>query len=830
MRRSLLTFVFAILATAAAQAPFQTFTSQHMGFSIALPPDWVTQASPDEAYLNAQPAAGTAQSGQVAIEVFVEPEWTSSLEQGIDEVIAEMRASLMPDLRVEARSEATIAGLPARVIDIRGTAQMTHDVTYRMVFVLHGQRGYALFLEALSDHVADYRSLFDQVLASFTLTDVPTAPRPAFAGPATPAGYPGSYASEQLTLTLEAVLPGVHYVGTLQHGEQRYQLTAQATSTGLSGSFESAGTHFAFSAALAGDVLTFVTDGATYTLIRTAVGPDPDPCNPLVPGSCSGSQPPPGGSATLEATFTHSGVVGQLAPDGLAAGQLAGEADAIAYHTYVIDVPAGIALLTIELDADIELYLAIKHGSEILSYAPRAQGGDWDYLDTSEVSPSVIVIERPAAGTWYIDVINALGTGRVGSYYLAVQATHGDGSLAPDPLATGFAAEVPDPCPLLSLVPAATTTGPPPIITSGTRLVYYSAAASIPGERTQLLLDEHGNWVDHATGQRWDEVDIPGAGGEGVIVAQVGYVDQQVAQLSERHYLRDGTSGLAMYTHSAGSVSHAGCAGTYWLHPRALANLPEMDQGGVRVVRTPYRLAEATFDSLRIHTTTAAGFTAYVYDLDTGLLLYFGSRTVGAGALTPQPGGTAAPGRGSTQLVNGWLLDAQQVDVPWQSAPTPSWLAQVQQLDYQGTHTTLMAGSPAVAFPLTYRLSAGSRGHDWLRARTDAVMYSFDGLPSGHEQSVVSYGPASIGGLWIAPQALAMLSQGQLIDRVEAIGCVTTVSAVSGDAVTISEVGPLHSIDYVYDLGSGVLIGTKTVQQVGTTQHVSELQLLDGPR
>ena len=400
----------------------------------------------------------------------------------------------------------------------------------------------------------------------------------------------------------------------------------------------------------------------------------------------------------------------------------------------------------------------------------------------------------------------------------------------PEPL--GVAADVPNPCLLLPLVPAAAAAGPPPGIGPGTRLVYYAASASIPGERTQLVQDQHGVWVDRATGQRWSEQDVPGPAGAGYLVAQVAYLDAQRVALSQRHYLIDPTSGQAMLMPSgaAGTVSHAGCAGDAWVHPLALAALPDMEQSGTRVIRMPYQLGDRTFDAIRIQTATANGFTAYVYDLPSGLLLYFGSSTVGAGGLTPQAGGTSAPGRGSTLLVNGWLRDVQQVEVPWRDAPPPAWVAQFAELDYQGTYTVMTPGSPTFPLPIQERVSVVARGAGWVQASADRWMYSPQQAPVGHERTVSVHGPATVGGLWIAPEALARLTQGQVVERCSVVGVTTSVSAVGADTVTLSEVGPLHRQDLVYDRRSGVLVGSTLVQQVGGTPNVAELRLVGGPR
>ncbi|MFO7546143.1 MAG: hypothetical protein R6W77_11700 [Trueperaceae bacterium] len=126
--------------------------------------------------------------------------------------------------------------------------------------------------------------------------------------------------------------------------------------------------------------------------------------------------------AQVTAPSTGSGNVGDLALEGVAQGALVSVSDGVAYHTYWVDVPAGLASWTLTLDADIDLDIALKFGSEITTYVERAEGGDWDYRDIDTRNPTTVVIERPQAGRWYVDVFNALQTGTRGSYRLSLSA------------------------------------------------------------------------------------------------------------------------------------------------------------------------------------------------------------------------------------------------------------------------------------------------------------------------------------------------------------------------------------------------------------------------
>lgn len=129
----------------------------------------------------------------------------------------------------------------------------------------------------------------------------------------------------------------------------------------------------------------------------------------------------PSALPTLTANTTQSAVIGALRIGQSAQGELAGTGAGASYHTYYVDVPPGTAQLTIAMNADIDLDLAVKFGSEIVSYAERDAGGDWLYRDQSVNPSAAFTISNPQPGRWYIDVYNTLGPGRTGRYTLSVR-------------------------------------------------------------------------------------------------------------------------------------------------------------------------------------------------------------------------------------------------------------------------------------------------------------------------------------------------------------------------------------------------------------------------
>jgi len=135
----------------------------------------------------------------------------------------------------------------------------------------------------------------------------------------------------------------------------------------------------------------------------------------IAPGSGLAAPPP----ALVTAPSTGPGLVGGLPLDGRAQGSLVASAGGVAFHAYRVELPAGLLRWTLTLDADADLDLAVKFGSAIASYASAERGGDWDRFDVAIGNPTVMVVERPRAGLWYVDVVNPLEPGAWGTYRLS---------------------------------------------------------------------------------------------------------------------------------------------------------------------------------------------------------------------------------------------------------------------------------------------------------------------------------------------------------------------------------------------------------------------------
>lgn len=149
--------------------------------------------------------------------------------------------------------------------------------------------------------------------------------------------------------------------------------------------------------------------GATGTSVAQTASSADGTASALADASASGSM-------VLAATCVNC-TVGALRLGGDAFGSLSATEDLVNYHTYTVTVPEGSATFSVSVEADSDVDLVLKFGSQIESYA---DDGDWDYSDFESSSDPSIELENPRAGVWYIDVVN-LVAGTKANYALSVR-------------------------------------------------------------------------------------------------------------------------------------------------------------------------------------------------------------------------------------------------------------------------------------------------------------------------------------------------------------------------------------------------------------------------
>lgn len=345
-----------------------------------------------------------------------------------------------------------------------------------------------------------------------------------------------------------------------------------------------------------------------------------------------------------------------------------------------------------------------------------------------------------------------------------------------------------------SALPFPVTTPPPAWIVPGTRLTFTTIAGSLPSGEYDYEPDPDGRWADEA-GNRFKRLENAGTGSAGYLQANVLALEGQQVAVQMLFYLFDGLDPeRTTETTELGFVANAGCGGDLWLHPDALQQLLKKGAQGLVVLPLSFPIEKATYRAVMLSWRRAQGRGTWIYDLDSGVLLYAcdvskpGARQTQNGTLLSE---------GATILRCTKFKGSRQVDVPWAKAPMPAAVLQARGFDYRARLTVRPV---AVDTPLPFQLGydVAQRGTGWLVAKLRAP----DLLPgmdvrvrSGHQFT----------GLWVPPEHCARLQPGQVLDRDPVVKTTVSVTYVDADVVTISQQGPRQDFQFTYRKRDGVL-------------------------
>jgi hypothetical protein len=347
VRRVASVLVAALVVACASAQGFQSLDRPDLGFSIGYPVGWLASESVEdgEVFFVLSPAQGTPGAGEVAVEILLGSGIGPDLDSAVSGVLQELFASF-PGFRETQRFDIALSGLPAKLVELQGIDQSQNNVTWRLAFVISGDRGYLVILEALTGVFASYQPLLEQILGSFTVGQPLGAQGQATPGQIAP---PGQAQPGQIVPPGQAQPGQIAPPGQAQPGQIAPPGQAQP-------------------------------------------GQIAPPGQVAAPGQ---GQPQPSGEyGPIGIGESRSGVLAPISdPNGLV------------FHTYVVMVPPGMPRIAISVNgggADIDL--ALKIGAPIVDY------GDVDFLDDSVEPNPGAVIPNPPAGPIYIDVINLLPT------------------------------------------------------------------------------------------------------------------------------------------------------------------------------------------------------------------------------------------------------------------------------------------------------------------------------------------------------------------------------------------------------------------------------------
>ncbi len=380
--------------------------------------------------------------------------------------------------------------------------------------------------------------------------------------------------------------------------------------------------------------------------------------------------------------------------------------------------------------------------------------------------------------------------------------------------------------------PSASDIGPPEWVRAGTRVTFYSAAASVAQSRFAWVEDASGPWTDTVTGKHYRRTDetgesLPTASGDGFDQIDVLAVEGTDVVLSTSLYGFDRANNQLVPSTSSGAKVPGAVVDGAWIHPMRLAKLQEARLNGVLVLRGDYNLNGVTYQAISFANTAPGAYQSYTYDTKTGLLLSATSSTAGATSPVTSPG--QAPPQGNTQLAVTRLVGYRQRTVPGLDGQNPDWLARTNKLYYSGTYNFTNPVDPSSAnltYPMNLTASFGKGGRNWASytAQTHIQM-------PGNQPTVGSGVTGTTGLYWVDQNALNAMRPGQLLDQDPLTGERVVVESIAsqsgGQVVTISSQLPGVTTSARYDQISGVLVDY--VAHVASSGMTVQLHLQERP-
>jgi hypothetical protein len=361
------------------------------------------------------------------------------------------------------------------------------------------------------------------------------------------------------------------------------------------------------------------------------------------------------------------------------------------------------------------------------------------------------------------------------------------------------------------------------ILQPGMRLVWFGMSASIPGERSQIVPDPDGTWVNRRTGQKYRQFDTPSASGAGYTVADVlDASGNGVLSWITSLLIHTDQNNLCTFIDANGGLSQRQDIGEFWVPPAQLAGYTDRNDAGLRVVHMPYSLGGRTYRALRVQLQSGDGWSQNTYDLDTGLLLVGSSTTSGSPTVVIGPGNQINPGAGSTMMTYTQIAASRRTNLPGPGLVYPSQIRQLRALTYSGTRGVAMPSTgvqvPPTPMQIRYDILANAGPH--LTARM-----SVSGMPGASGVQDRLFPAGVIGSLWMSLDVLGSYGQNQAIDQ----DSVTGVQAVSlgrqGNVAYVALQTPLAKQSFGYDLRSGLLSWAEVRTQVGPATDIATVQL-----
>lgn len=332
----------------------------------------------------------------------------------------------------------------------------------------------------------------------------------------------------------------------------------------------------------------------------------------------------------------------------------------------------------------------------------------------------------------------------------------------------------------LILFPELKSMAAPAWLKEGTRVTYTSASATIGGDT--------------------------GGSSNGYIQYDVVAADKKNVVTNQSSFLDVNGNGVLSAIPPVPAVELSG-TGIFWINPAVLVDAEQVASDNLSVSRmTDQDTAGNRYEVVRFQYEEERSSFASAIDVETGLLIFYTQTIVNLD-------GT----RSEAQLR---LSGVRQLKLPWKGKTPPSWIKKGLTLNYVGSQTTTMEGTPSLQLPYTYSATLRQVNKRFTLLTTSTT---YNNQPLGSIAAIT--GVAQLTGLWLPKEALKSKGRAGRIDRDPITGVEVSWQRDSNRNIVVSEVGPSWQSTFTYDGSSGALIVIQISQLVGFANQLIELTL-----
>lgn len=300
---------------------------------------------------------------------------------------------------------------------------------------------------------------------------------------------------------------------------------------------------------------------------------------------------------------------------------------------------------------------------------------------------------------------------------------------------------------------------------------------------------------------------LPDAASSGAGILQVDIValEEGNVALLQTYYLE--SQGQYFPSVATGGIEKCGI-NDYWMNPAVFAHLDRFQTENSVAVEMPFQTGGKTIQGVRIEYKTENGKNVYMYDKESGILLYWQLQV---------------PSGGNIQSSHLQFISSRLVAIPWIGTNREAGVAPAG--GYNGAYTVNIPGSYPSSFPMQVNIAVVASGKNWDLFKTTVSQYG--SLPS--EIYSICGNTQLNGPLWMPIAALARLQKGQVLDRDNVTKIETSVvykgSLDNGiNCVVIQQSGANFFQQFAYDLATGKLFYMKVQTPNGLGYNVVELE------